>query len=119
MSPSNNVPSSPDHAVAGAGHDDVLPVPVVVLGLRHAQDLDTGGGGPRGRDTGVHTGQRVTIHVPQIQPGPSTRHDVARQLVDADRRHRPHVAREVLDVSPPGEIPDDGRPVPGAGDSDA
>ena len=30
---------SPDHPVAGPGHDDVLPVPLVVLGLGHAEYL--------------------------------------------------------------------------------
>ena len=59
------------------------------------------------------------VDVPEVEPRAGAGHDVAGQLVDRHRRHGAGVARQVLHVAVPREVPDDGGAVPRTRDGDA
>lgn len=61
--------TDPDDAVGGAGHDDVLAVPLAALRECHAEDLLHAVGVT---DARVHTRQLLTVDAPQVQPGAGT-----------------------------------------------
>ena len=63
----------------------------------------------------VQAGHGHPVDVPEVEPGPGAGDDVPGEGVDADGGHGPRVPRQLLDVGPPAEVPDDGRGVPRPG----
>lgn len=78
--------TDPDDAVGGAGHDDVLAVPLATLGECHAEDLLHAVGVT---DTRVHTRQLLSVDAPQVQPGAGTSRNVT--LHQQSHQHRSYL----------------------------
>lgn len=83
--------TDPDDAVGGAGHDDVLAVPLATLGERHAEDLLHAVGVT---DTRVHTRQLLSVDTPQMQPGAGTSRNVT--LHQQSHQHRSYLLQFYL-----------------------